>query len=200
MPLLRVRDRAGAPGPVQAERVVQLSGEAEYVIVSTRGDERGRHDPHMGGAGVFVKEVGAGRVAGGPRCRPIRDGTSRTEDPPEWTIAPARTRETLRRARRAAARRDPDGGAAATGSVRRQSAAQRRGARPGFGELRGQSGPGSRKAGRLRAVVLAAAAISTGSASPDRIAERWIPRWCFPAGRAGQRWRPMCRHRRDANP
>src|SRR2546429_285617 len=59
MPPLRVATRGSALARWQAERVVQLLGvEAEYVIVSTRGDERRDVPIHaMGGTGVFVKEV-----------------------------------------------------------------------------------------------------------------------------------------------
>ena len=59
MPPLRVATRSSALARWQAERVVELLGvEAEYVIVSTRGDERRDVPIHaMGGTGVFVKEV-----------------------------------------------------------------------------------------------------------------------------------------------
>src|SRR5436190_1499981 len=59
MPPLRVATRGSALARWQAERVVQFLGvEAEYVIVSTRGDERRDVPIHtMGGTGVFVKEV-----------------------------------------------------------------------------------------------------------------------------------------------
>ena len=59
MPPLRVATRGSALARWQAERVVQLLGvEAEYVIVSTRGDERRDVPIHaMGGTGVFVKEA-----------------------------------------------------------------------------------------------------------------------------------------------
>src|SRR5918994_2867952 len=56
---LRVATRGSALARWQAERIVELLGvEAEYVIVSTRGDERRDVPIHaMGGTGVFVKEV-----------------------------------------------------------------------------------------------------------------------------------------------
>ncbi|MFL6242571.1 MAG: hydroxymethylbilane synthase, partial [Acidimicrobiia bacterium] len=59
MPPLRVATRGSALARWQAERVVELLRvEAEYVIVSTRGDERRDVPIHaMGGTGVFVKEV-----------------------------------------------------------------------------------------------------------------------------------------------
>src|SRR5256714_15102608 len=59
MPPLRVATRGSALARWQAERIVELLGvEAEYVIVSTRGDERRDVPIHaMGGTGVFVKEV-----------------------------------------------------------------------------------------------------------------------------------------------
>src|SRR3981081_2631075 len=59
MPQLRVATRGSALARWQAERVVELLGvDAEYVIVSTKGDERGDVPIHArGGTGVFVKEV-----------------------------------------------------------------------------------------------------------------------------------------------
>src|ERR1700716_1347902 len=59
MPPLRVATSGSALARGQAERVVELLGvDAEYVIVSTKGDERRDVPIHaMGGTGVFVKEV-----------------------------------------------------------------------------------------------------------------------------------------------
>src|SRR5262245_64057653 len=59
MPALRVATRGSALARRQAERVVELlDADAEYVVVSTRGDERRDVPIHaMGGTGVFVKEV-----------------------------------------------------------------------------------------------------------------------------------------------
>src|ERR687891_1370039 len=59
MPPLRVATRSSALARWQAERVVELLGvDAEYVLLSTKGDERRDVPIHaMGGTGVFVKEV-----------------------------------------------------------------------------------------------------------------------------------------------
>src|SRR4029450_2787463 len=125
MPPLRVATRGSALARWQAERIVELLGvEAEFVIVSTRGDERRDVPIHaMGGTGVFVKEVEQAVLDGRadmavPAARPERG------DPRDALVG--RPLDEI-----------PTGGRVGTGSVRRR--AQLAALRPdlGFAELRG---------------------------------------------------------------
>jgi hydroxymethylbilane synthase len=179
---LRVATRGSALARWQAERVVELLGiEAEYVIVSTKGDEHRDVPIHaMGGTGVFVKEVeqvvldGRAEVA----VHSAKDLPSETAAGLVLAAVPERADP-----RDALVGRPldeiPTGGRVGTGSVRRK--AQLAALRPdlGFAELRGNIPTRLEKAAGFAAVVLAAAALDR-LGLVDRIAERLDPSVVLP--------------------
>jgi hydroxymethylbilane synthase len=179
---LRVATRGSALARWQAERVVELLGiEAEYVIVSTKGDEHRDVPIHaMGGTGVFVKEVeqvvldGRAEVA----VHSAKDLPSETAAGLVLAAVPERADP-----RDALVGRPldeiPTGGRVGTGSVRRK--AQLAALRPdlGFAELRGNIPTRLEKAAGFDAVVLAAAALDRLGLF-DRIAERLDPSVVLP--------------------
>jgi hydroxymethylbilane synthase len=162
MPTLRVATRGSALARWQAARVVELLGvDAEYVIVSTKGDEHRDVPIHaMGGTGVFVKEVeqtvldGRADVA----VHSAKDLPSATAPGLVLGALPDRgdARDALVGRPLAGI---PTGGRVGTGSVRRR--AQLAALRPdlGFGELRGNIPTRLEKAAGFDAIVLAAAAL-----------------------------------------
>lgn len=177
MPPLRVATRGSALARWQAERVVQLLGvDAEYVVVSTKGDEQRDVPIHaMGGTGVFVKEVEQTVLEGGAdvAVHSAKDLPSAT--PPGLVLAALPERGDARDALVGRAFDDiPTGGHVGTGSVRRR--AQLAALRPdlGFDELRGNIPTRLEKAAGFDAIVLAAAALDRLGAA-DRIAERLDP-------------------------
>jgi hydroxymethylbilane synthase len=179
---LRVATRGSALARWQAERIVQLLDvEAEYVLVSTRGDERRDVPIHaMGGTGVFVKDVehavldGRADVA----VHSAKDLPSQTA--PGLALAALPERGDARDAL-VGLRLDqiPTGGRVGTGSVRRR--AQLAALRPdlGFGELRGNVPTRIEKAAGFEAVVLAAAALDRLDLA-GHIAERLDPSIVLP--------------------
>jgi porphobilinogen deaminase len=190
MPPVRVATRGSALARWQAERVVQLLGvEAEYVIVSTRGDERREVPIHaMGGTGVFVKEVEQAVLDGRADIAVHSAKDLPAETAPELVLAALPERGDPRDAFVGRPFDEiPTGGCVGTGSVRRR--AQLAALRPdlGFAELRGNvptrlekaaaSTPSSSRRRR-----------STASVWPIGSPSAWIPRSCCP--RSGQaRWR-----------
>lgn len=179
---LRVATRGSALARRQAERVVQLLDvDAEYVIVSTRGDERRDLPIHaMGGTGVFVKEVEQAVLDGRAdvAIHSAKDLPSAT--PSELVLGALPERGDPRDALVGRALDDiPTGGRVGTGSVRRR--AQLASVRPdlGFGELRGNIPTRLEKAGAFDAVVVAAAALDRLGLA-DRIAERVDPSVVLP--------------------
>lgn len=179
---LRVATRGSALARRQAERVVQLLDvDAEYVIVSTRGDERRDLPIHaMGGTGVFVKEVEQAVLDGRAdvAVHSAKDLPSAT--PSELVLGALPERGDPRDALVGRALDDiPTGGRVGTGSVRRR--AQLASVRPdlGFGELRGNIPTRLEKAGAFDAVVVAAAALDRLGLA-DRIAERVDPSVVLP--------------------
>ena len=179
---LRVATRGSALARRQAERVVEmLDVAAEYVIVSTRGDERRDLPIHaMGGTGVFVKEVEQAVLDGRAdvAVHSAKDLPSAT--PPELVLGALPERGDPRDALVGRALDDiPTGGRIGTGSVRRR--AQFASVRPdlGFGELRGNIPTRLEKAGAFDAVVVAAAALDRLGLA-DRIAERVDPSVVLP--------------------
>jgi hydroxymethylbilane synthase len=179
---LRVATRGSALARRQAERVVDmLDVDAEYVIVSTRGDERRDLPIHaMGGTGVFVKEVEQAVLdrRADVAVHSAKDLPSAT--PPELALGALPERGDPRDAL-VGCRLDaiPTGGRVGTGSVRRR--AQLASVRPdlGFGELRGNIPTRLEKAGAFDAVVMAAAALDRLGLA-DRIAERVDPSVVLP--------------------
>src|SRR2546423_8864308 len=174
MPPLRVATRGSALARWQAERVVQLLGvEAEYVIVSTRGDERRDVPIHaMGGTGVFVKEVEQAVLDGRAEVAVHSAKDLPSETSPELVLAALPERGDPRDALVGRPLDEiPTGGRVGTGSVRRR--AQLAASRPdlGFGELRGNIPTRLEKAGEFDAVMLAAAALDRLRLPPP-IAER----------------------------
>lgn len=179
---LRVATRGSALARRQAERVVEmLDVEAEYVIVSTRGDVRRDVPIHaMGGTGVFVKEVEQAVLEGRAHVavHSAKDLPSAT--PPGLVIGALPERGDPRDALVGCTLDDiPTGGRVGTGSVRRR--AQLASVRPdlGFGELRGNIPTRLEKAGAFDAVVVAAAALDRLGLA-DRIAERVNPSVVLP--------------------
>jgi hydroxymethylbilane synthase len=182
MPVVRVATRGSALARWQAERVVQLLGvEAEYVIVSTRGDERREVPIHaMGGTGVFVKEVEQAVLDGRADVAVHSAKDLPAETAPELVLAALPERGDPRDAFVGRPLAEiPTGGCVGTGSVRRR--AQLAALRPdlGFAELRGNIPTRLEKAADFDAVVLAAAALDRLGLA-DRIAERVDPSVVLP--------------------
>ena len=182
MPPLRVGTRGSALARWQAERIVELLGvEAEYVIVSTRGDERRDVPIHaMGGTGVFVKEVEQAVLDGRADVAVHSAKDLPAETSPELVLAALPERGDPRDALVGRPLDEiPTGGRVGTGSVRRR--AQLAALRPdlGFAELRGNIPTRLEKAAGFDAVVLAAAALDRLGLA-DRIAERVDPSVVLP--------------------
>ena len=182
MPALRVATRGSALARWQAERVVELVGvDAEYVIVSTKGDERRDVPIHaMGGTGVFVKDVEQAVLDGAADVAVHSAKDLPSGDTPGLVLAALPERGDPRDALVGRALDDiPTGGCVGTGSVRRR--AQLAALRPdlGFGELRGNIPTRLEKAPRFDAIVLAAAALDRLELA-DQIAERADPAVVLP--------------------
>lgn len=174
MPPLRVATRGSALARWQAERVVELLGvEAEYVIVSTRGDERRDVPIHaMGGTGVFVKEVEQAVLDARADVAVHSAKDLPAETAPELVLAALPERGDPRDALVGRPLDEiPTGGRVGTGSVRRR--AQLAALRPdlGFAELRGNIPTRLEKAAGFDAVVLATAALDRLGLA-DRIEQR----------------------------
>jgi hydroxymethylbilane synthase len=182
MPPLRVATRGSALARWQAERVVELLDvDAEYVLVSTKGDERSDVPIHaMGGTGVFVKEVEQAVLDGRAdvAVHSAKDLPSGTAPGLELAALPERAD-----ARDALVGRTldeiPTGGRVGTGSVRRR--AQLAALRPdlAFGELRGNIPTRIDKAPDFDAIVLAAAGLDRLGLS-RHVAERLDPSSVLP--------------------
>jgi hydroxymethylbilane synthase len=162
MRALRVATRGSALARWQAERVVELLGvEAEYIVVSTTGDERRDVPIHaMGGAGVFVKEVEHAVLDGRADVAVHSAKDLPSETAPGLALAALPERGDPRDALIGRPLDEiPTGGRVGTGSVRRR--AQLAALRPdlGFGELRGNIPTRIEKAADFDAIVLAAAAL-----------------------------------------
>jgi hydroxymethylbilane synthase len=182
MPPLRVATRGSALARWQAERVVELLGvEAEYVIVSTRGDDRRDVPIHaMGGTGVFVKEVEQAVLDGRAEVAVHSAKDLPSETSPELVLAALPERGDPRDAIVGRPLDEiPTGGRVGTGSVRRRAQLAARRPDLGFGELRGNIPTRLEKAGDFDAVVLAAAALDRLGLA-DRIAERVEPSVVLP--------------------
>jgi len=182
MPPLRVATRGSALARWQAERVVQLLGvEAEYVIVSTRGDERRDVPIHaMGGTGVFVKEVEQAVLDGRAEVAVHSAKDLPSETSPELVLAALPERGDPRDALVGRPLDQiPTGGRVGTGSVRRRAQLAARRPDLGFGELRGNIPTRLERADGFDAVVLAAAALDRLGLA-DRIAERVDPSVVLP--------------------
>jgi len=182
VPALRVATRGSALARWQAERIVELLGvDAEYVIVSTKGDERRDVPIHaMGGTGVFVKDVEQAVLDGAADVAVHSAKDLPSGDTPGLVLAALPERGDPRDALVGRALDDiPTGGCVGTGSVRRR--AQLAALRPdlGFGELRGNIPTRLEKAARFDAVVLAAAALDRLELA-DQIAERADPAVLLP--------------------
>ncbi len=182
MPALRVATRGSALARWQAERVVELVGvDAEYVIVSTKGDERRDVPIHaMGGTGVFVKDVEQAVLDGAADVAVHSAKDLPSGDTPGLVLAALPERGDPRDALVGRPLDDiPTGGCVGTGSVRRR--AQLAALRPdlGFGELRGNIPTRLEKAPRFDAIVLAAAALDRLELA-DQIAERADPAVVLP--------------------
>jgi hydroxymethylbilane synthase len=182
MPPLRVATRGSALARWQAERIVELLGvEAEYVIVSTRGDERRDVPIHaMGGTGVFVKEVEQAVLDGRADAAVHSAKDLPADTAPELVLAALPERGDPRDALVGRPLDEiPTGGRVGTGSVRRR--AQLAALRPDlcFAELRGNIPTRLEKAAGFDAIVLAAAALDRLGLA-DRIAERADPSVVLP--------------------
>ncbi len=182
MAALRVATRGSALARWQAERVVELLGvDAEYVVVSTKGDERRDVPIHtMGGTGVFVKEVEQAVLDGRADVAVHSAKDLPSGDTPGLVLASLPERGDPRDALVGRPLDDiPTGGCVGTGSVRRR--AQLAALRPdlGFGELRGNIPSRLEKAAAFDAVVLAAAALDRLDLA-DQIAERADPAVVLP--------------------
>ena len=179
---LRVATRGSALARWQAERVVEVLGvEAEFVIVSTRGDERRDVPIHaMGGTGVFVKEVEQAVLDGRADVAVHSAKDLPAETAPDLVLAALPERGDPRDALVGRPLDEiPTGGRVGTGSVRRR--AQLAALRPdlGFAELRGNIPTRLEKAAGFDAVVLAAAALDRLGLT-NHIAERVDPSVVLP--------------------
>jgi len=182
MPPLRVATRGSALARWQAERIVELLDvEAEYVIVSTRGDERRDVPIHaMGGTGVFVKEVEQAVLDGRADVAVHSAKDLPADTAPELVLAALPERGDARDALVGRPLDEiPTGGRVGTGSVRRRAQLAARRPDLGFAELRGNIPTRLEKAGGFDAVVLAAAALDRLGLA-DRIAERVDPSVVLP--------------------
>jgi hydroxymethylbilane synthase len=182
MPPLRVATRGSALARWQAERVVELLGvEAEYVIVSTSGDERRDVPIHaMGGTGVFVKEVEQAVLDGRAEVAVHSAKDLPSETSPDLVLAALPERGDPRDALVGRPLDEiPTGGRVGTGSVRRRAQLAARRPDLGFGELRGNIPTRLEKADDFDAIVLAAAALDRLGLA-DRIAERVDPSVVLP--------------------
>jgi hydroxymethylbilane synthase len=182
MRALRVATRGSALARWQAERVVELLRvEAEYVVVSTTGDERRDVPIHaMGGAGVFVKEVEHAVLDGRADVAVHSAKDLPSETAPGLTLAALPERGDPRDALVGRPLdKIPTGGRVGTGSVRRR--AQLAALRPdlGFGELRGNIPTRIEKAADFDAIVLAAAALDRLELA-HHVAERIDPSVVLP--------------------
>jgi hydroxymethylbilane synthase len=182
MARLRVATRSSALARWQAERVVEMLGvDAEYVIVSTQGDERRDVPIHaMGGTGVFVKEVEQAVVDGRADVAVHSAKDLPSDTAPDLVLGALPERGDPRDALVGRPLSEiPTGGRVGTGSVRRR--AQLAALRPdlGFGELRGNIPTRLEKAAGFDAVVLAAAALDRLGLA-DHIAERVDPSVVLP--------------------
>src|SRR6266511_2114362 len=124
MPALRVATRGSALARWQAERVVELVGvDAEYVIVSTKGDERRDVPIHaMGGTGVFVKDVEQAVLDGAADVAVHSAKDLPSGDTPGLVLAALPERGDPRDALVGRPLDDiPTGGCVGTGSVRRRA-------------------------------------------------------------------------------
>ena len=183
---LRVATRGSALARCQAERVVErLGGDAELVIVSTRGDERADVPIHAIGRHRRVREGGAGARSstGAPTSPCTRPRTCPPGRPPASCSPPspsAATPVTRSSAARSSTCRPAPASAPARCAGGRSSPALRPDL--GFGELRGNIPTRLEKAAQFDAVVVAAAALDRlGARRPDRRAAR-------PVGRCCRRW------------
>jgi hydroxymethylbilane synthase len=177
-----VATRGSALARWQAERVVELLGvEADYVIVSTRGDDRRDVPIHaMGGTGVFVKEVEQAVLDGRAEVAVHSAKDLPSETTPELVLAALPERGDPRDAIVGRPLEEiPTGGRVGTGSVRRRAQLAARRPDLGFGELRGNIPTRLEKADGFDAVVLAAAALDRLGLA-DRIAERVDPSVVLP--------------------
>jgi hydroxymethylbilane synthase len=182
MPPLRVATRGSALARWQAERVVELLDVAsEYLIVSTRGDERRDVPIHaMGGTGVFVKEIEQAVLDGRADAAVHSAKDLPSETAPEIVLAALPERGDPRDALVGRPLDEiPTGGRVGTGSVRRRAQLAARRPDLGFGELRGNIPTRLDKAGSFDAVVLAAAALDRLGLA-DRVAERVDPSVVLP--------------------
>ena len=182
MPPLLVATRGSALARWQAERVVQLLDvEADYVIVSTRGDERRDVPIHaMGGTGVFVKEIEQAVLDGRAHVAVHSAKDLPSETSPELVLAALPERADARDALVGRPLDEiPTGGRVGTGSVRRRAQLAARRPDLGFGELRGNIPTRLERADGFDAVVLAAAALDRLGLA-DRIAERVDPSVVLP--------------------
>jgi hydroxymethylbilane synthase len=182
MPPLRVATRSSALARWQAERVVELLGvDAEYVLVSTKGDERRDVPIHtLGGTGVFVKEVEQAVLDGRADLAVHSAKDLPSETAPGMALAALPERGDARDALVGRALDDiPTGGRVGTGSVRRR--AQLAALRPDlcFGELRGNVPTRIEKAAGFDAIVLASAALDRLGLA-GHVAERLDPSAVLP--------------------
>jgi hydroxymethylbilane synthase len=179
---LRVATRGSALARWQAERVVELLGvDAEYVLVSTTGDERRDIPIHaMGGTGVFVKEVEQAVLDGRADAAVHSAKDLPSDTAPGLVLAALPERADARDALVGRTLDDiPTGGRVGTGSVRRR--AQLAALRPdlAFGELRGNIPTRIEKAREFDAIVLAAAGLDRLGLAGN-IAERLDPSAVLP--------------------
>jgi hydroxymethylbilane synthase len=179
---LRVATRGSALARWQAERVVELLGvDAEYVLVSTTGDERRDVPIHaMGGTGVFVKEVEQAVLDGRADAAVHSAKDLPSDTAPGLVLAALPERADARDALVGRTLDDiPTGGRVGTGSVRRR--AQLAALRPdlAFGELRGNIPTRIEKAREFDAIVLAAAGLDRLGLAGN-IAERLDPSAVLP--------------------
>ena len=194
----RARPVAGGRGSSRC-----LGGDAELVVVSTRGDQRPTSPIHaIGGTGVFVKEVQQAVLDGRAdlAVHSAKDLPADDARRPRARRGP-RARRSARRARRLARSTTCRTGArVGTGSVRRR--AQLAALRPDltFGELRGNIPTRLEQARRASTPSSWRPPRSTGSGSRDRVDRaRSTPSVDAAAGRPGRaRGRVPGRRRRHA--
>lgn len=181
---VRVATRGSRLARWQAERVVTLLGlRADYVVVTTTGDQRSDVELHtIGGTGVFVKEVQQAVLDGRAdiAVHSAKDLPSSTPDGLTLAAIPERAdpRDALVGATLEAV---PTGGCVGTGSVRRR--AQLAAARPdlAFGNLRGniETRIAKQASQGFSAVVIALAALERLGLT-DEVAEVLSPSIMLP--------------------